>query len=221
MSKFNEIKNKFFSEWGIPALAVSTVVLVVLVISMMVGHIDRQSYAVGIYRDNIELHYEGARAELVESIDLTIREVAPTTCMNGLAILRGCEKYGVDLFFVLAQGQLESQYGTKGMAQKTNSVFNVFAFDGHSYDQINKNGKYKHPDLSVEPYLKLLKEHYLVNGKTELDLMVNYVNEKGDRYATADQYEYYLMGIYNRLINNDTLQAAWKKYNQFKILSGN
>ena len=182
---------------------------------------DEYNYSSQIYHDNIELMYEGARAELVENIDLVIRECAPSTCINGLAILRGCEKYDIDLFFVLAQGQLESHFGTKGMAAKTNSVFNVFAYDGHNYDKINKNGKYSHPDHSIEPYLQLLANDYMSNGKTEQDLMVEFTNVNGNRYASSESYETSLVNIYNTYINNETLMKAYQEYNKYKILSGN
>ena len=45
---------------------------------------------------------------------------------NGAKILIDvCQKYGLSIKFVLAQGQLESHFGTKGLARKTNSIFNV------------------------------------------------------------------------------------------------
>lgn len=215
---------KFQKNWA-PAI-ISTLVIVCVVFSGIfiqerIENKNNANYSLDIYHDNIELAYEGARSELVATIDLVIRGIAPTTCMNGLAILKGCEKYNVDLFFVLAQGQLESHYGTKGLATKTNSVFNVFAYDGKSYAQINKNGKYSHPDLSIEPYLKLISTRYLVNGKTEIDLMSSYVDSDGHRYASNEQYEDSLLNIYNKFISNDTLQNAFKEYNKYKILSGN
>ena len=161
MSKFKQ----YFKENWAPAIIITLAVIVCCFGSIIVGKSEKnwrdRNYFVEIYRDNIELMYEGARADLVENIDFMIQEVAPTSCMNGLSLLRGCEEYDVDIFFVLAQAQLESHYGTRGLAARTNSVFNVFAYDGHDYDRINKNGKYQHPDLSIEPYLKLLKEKYL------------------------------------------------------------
>ena len=219
MSRIKE----FFNDNRFIASVLTTFIFLIALCVILLNTIlsNKGSYALRIYRDKIELKFEGARAELVDNIDSVIHEVAPTTCLNGLAILRECEKYDVDLFFVLAQGQLESHYGTKGLAQRTNSVFNVFAYDGKSYAQINKNGKYEHPDLSIEPYLKLLREHYLVDGKTETDLMVNYVNNEGKRYASNERYEHDLIDIYNKFIENESLQRVFKEYARYKILSGN
>jgi hypothetical protein len=220
MKKMKEFFTKNWAYTVIIALLTICVVFMSSIVKDRIESFENQNYSLDIYRDNIELMYEGARAELVENIDLTIRQVAPTTCMNGLAILRGCEKYGIDVFFVLAQGELESHFATAGMARKTNSAFNVYAFDGASFGQINKNGKYSHPDLSIEPYLKLLCEHYLVDGKTESDLMVNYINDNGMRYASSEGYESNLLHIYNKYMSNTTLQEAFKEYNKYKILSG-
>jgi len=201
----------------------TNIIIVFLIVTLGIGvfQISKKEYSYKIYRENVELLYDGARADLVTSIDSIIRTVAPSTCMNGLAILKACEEYDIDLFFVLAQGQLESHFGTKGMAAKTNSVFNVFAYDGHSYEKISKNGKYKHPDLSLEPYMKLLKSRYLVNGKTEKDLMIKYVDYNGKRYASNKNYEDSLIGIYNRYITCESLLVNYNTYLKYKILSGN
>ena len=75
-------------------------------------------------------------------------------------------KYNIDIKFVLAQGEVESHFGTKGMASKTNSVWNVGAFDG--YDLKHIRTKYNNPNQSIEPYLILLNKKYLIN-KIELD----------------------------------------------------
>lgn len=196
------------------------VVLVVTAIGFSVTFNKSNKYVFKIQRENMELMYEGARADLVQCIDSTIRVYAPVTCMNGIEILRQCEEYGIDIFFVLSQAHLESHFGTKGMAAKTNSVFNVYAYDGHDFNKINKNGKYTHPDLSITPYLKLLKNRYLVDGKTEMDLMNNYVDVNGNRYASSPEYEVNLTNMYHRYITNETLVKRFQLYTKYKILTG-
>ena len=203
--------------WLIPVL----LTLIMLGVGIGLGFAVRNSneYAFKIQRENMELMYEGARAELVESIDSTIRIYAPTTCMNGLEILRQCEKYGVDVFFVLTQAHKESHFATKGMAAKTNSAFNVYAYDGYSFSKINKDGKFSHPDLSIEPYLKLLTSRYLID-KTEMDLLQNYVDVNGSRYATSTEYENDLAEIYQMYITNKKLMKTYQLYTKYKILAG-
>ena len=214
------MSNNLF-KWIIGIIA-SIVIIVGIDLVILISHTpnNKDNYSFLINRDNIELIYDGARADLVQCIDSTIRVYAPTTCMNGLEILRQCEKYDVDIFFVLAQGHLESHFGTRGMALRTNSVFNVLAYDDKSYDAICSNGKYKHPDLSLVPYLKLLKSRYLIDGKTETDLMVNYVDVDGHRYASSKEYEVNLTNMYHKYISNEQLISCYKQYTKYKILAG-
>lgn len=133
-------------------------------------------------------------------VDNYIKSIAPTSKLSGKDIVEKCLEYNIDIAFVLAQGQIESHYGTTGTARKTNSVFNVGAYDGHSANKQNKNGfGFNNPNDSIEPYLILLANEYLVNGKTEYDLMNNYINYLGMRYASNNNYERMLKSIYNKI----------------------
>lgn len=142
-----------------------------------------------IYTEMNQLTYDSIKSVLVEKVNSYIQQSAPTSALDGLVVVNNCIKYDIDICFVLAQGEIESHFGTKGLARKTNSVFNVYAFDGKELHEINKNGKYKHPDDSVEPYIELLKREYLVENKTEYDMLKKYVNYCGNRYASAPDYE--------------------------------
>ena len=198
-------------------------IILIFVICMGIDYLvhSTKHYCLGVYRDNMELKYQGARSEFVDAVDSVMRVVAPNTCLNAIHVLKNCEEYNIDIFFVLAQGMKESHFGTRGMAAKTNSVFNVWAYDGKSYKQINKKGKYGHPDMSVEPYMKLLKTRYLVNGKTESDLMIEYVDKNGHRYASAEDYEDSLVVAYKRFADDKVLKDKYHKYLKFKTISGN
>ena len=142
-----------------------------------------------IYVDMNQLTYDSLKAVLVEQVDSYIQQSAPTSALDGLVVVNNCIDYDIDICFVLAQGEIESHFGTKGLARKTNSVFNLYAYENKKLHEINKNGKYKHPDDSVEPYIKLLKREYLVENKTEYDMLKKYVNYRGNRYASAPDYE--------------------------------
>ena len=111
-----------------------------------------------VYEEQLNLKYQGAKCSLVDEVQRYIDSVAPTSCLRAIVVVDNCIKYDIDVCFVLAQGQKESHFGTQGLARKTNSVWNVFAFDGQSLEQIHKKGKYDTPDDSVEPYMELLKK---------------------------------------------------------------
>lgn len=138
--------------------------------------------------------------KLVTEVDSYIQSISSSSQLEGKTVVDMCLKHDIDIIFVLAQGQIESQYGTTGTARRTNSVFNVGAYDGTSYKtQIKRGFGFKHPNESVEPYIMLLKNSYLVNGVNTDKLLKNFVNKSGLRYATSLGYENALRNVYNRI----------------------
>ena len=144
----------------------------------------------------IEVYYptivkERIRDSLVEEVHKYIISIAPTSKLDPSLLVDLCQKYEIDITFVLAQGLLESHFGTKGKAAMTNSVFNVGTFD---------NGeilyRYNTPNESVEPFLQLICNDYL-NGKELLHLVKDrgYTNFKGRRYASSPIYEQSLRSL--------------------------
>jgi hypothetical protein len=146
-------------------------------------------------------------------VDNYIKSVAPKSQIDPFLMIDLCWKYNVDLAFVMAQGQLESHYATAGTAKKTNSIFNVGAYDGHSAARQNRNGfGFDDPNDSIEPFLILLTTDYLVNGKTTNDLMKRYTNYLGMRYASNTKYEGALRSIYRRISTNPSFSIAYTNY---------
>ena len=157
--------------------------------------------------------YEIARNQLAIEVDNYITSVAPKANIDPYLMIDLCSEYGVDIRFVLAQGQVESHFATKGTAVKTLSVFNVGAYDGHSASRQCRNGfGFSDPNESIEPYLQLITTEYMVNGKTESDLMKNYVNGLGMRYASNPRYESMLRSVYKRISNRPAFSVAYDNY---------
>lgn len=102
-----------------------------------------------------------------------------------------------DLPMMMAQAHQESCFGMTPRARRTNSVFSV-----GSYDDGTDLYTYKTQDDSIQPYIDLLKKSYMVNGKTELDLLKPraFVNFRGNRYAGDPNYEAHVRNIRNRII---------------------
>ena len=173
------------------------------------------NYPFEVMKHEAELSYNEYKSELVKVVKNYIDSVAPTSNLNGYAIVENCEKYDLDVKFVLAQGQIESHFGTTGMSVKTNSVFNVGAYDKLSVENVNGKFKYKHPDYSIEPYMKLLYRDYITGSKTELDLMAKYVNKSGKRYASNANYERDILNLYqkiDKMTNISELQGEMRRY---------
>ena len=118
-------------------------------------------------------------------------------------IVNACDEYGVDIAFLLATATQESFLGTTNRARRTNSVWSVGCYD---------NGKnvctYTSQNQSIVPYLKLLKNRYLV-GKSVDDLLKsgNFTDVDGHRYASDKNYENNIKSIRNRIIKEYPILA--------------
>lgn len=162
---------------------------------------------------NIIEYTDSVKTQLINEVDTYINTIAPSSKLDGEIVVDMCCEYNVDIAFVLAQGQIESHFGTRGTASKTNSVFNVGAYDGYSASKQRANGfGFSHPNESVEPYLILLTSNYLVNGKTINDLMYVYVNHLGMRYASDTRYEYMLRSVYNKINSKTNINSLYNEY---------
>ena len=178
------------------------------------------NYPFEVMKHEAELSYNKYKNDLVAEVKAYIDSVAPTSSLNGYAVVDYCEKYDLDIKFVLAQGQLESHFGTTGMAIKTNSVFNVGAYDKLTIEEINGKFKYKHPDYSIEPYMKLLYRDYIYGSKTELDLMAKYVNKAGKRYSSNMNYEKDLINLYAKIGKETNISNLQGEVRRYKIILG-
>lgn len=182
---------------------------------------DPTSYVRDVHVHRLESKFDASREALAVEVDKYINTVAPTAVLDALNIIDLCSEYNVDIRLVLVQGHVESHFGTKGTAVRTNSVFNVGAYDGDSANKQIKNGfGYKHPDYSIEPYLKLLTTSYLVNGKTELDLINKFVNSEGKRYASATNYEEMLKIRWEKIDSIADITSKYEDYKMYKLMLG-
>jgi len=145
-----------------------------------------------------ELYVDGVKQQmeirLINEVDTYIKKMAPNSRLSSENIVEKCIEYDTDVIFVLSQALLESHFGTKGKAVATNSVWNVGTYD---------NGqilyRYGHPDESLEPYLKLVNEKYLITVTSKGDTLYKelkhlvrdrgYTNYDGRRFASAKGYE--------------------------------
>jgi hypothetical protein len=142
---------------------------------------------------NTEAYYplvvrERLHQDLVEEVKTYIKFVAPTSKLDAETLVTLCQKYDMDISFVLGQGVLESRLGTAGRALTTHSIFGVGALDDGT---VRAGCTYKNVNESIEPYLILLKKQYLGETKTIKDLIRDngFKTLSGSRYATLPTYE--------------------------------
>lgn len=204
-------------------LAIALASLIYAIVFVITDYKEKkriESYPFELLRHEADLSYNENKSLLVKEVQSYIDSVAPSSSMSGYAIVDNCEKYDLDIKFVLAQGQIESTFGTKGMAAKTNSVFNVGAYDSKTYEEINGKFRYKHPDFSIEPYMQLLYRDYISGTKTELDLMANYVSKSGKRYASNPNYEKEILKTYEAISKNTRISHLQGEMRRFRIILG-
>lgn len=166
------------------------------------------------YIRELQISYQGVKSDLVDLTQHYIDSVAPNSGLRALVLVENCEKYGIPLSFALAQGEIESHFGTKGLAYRTNSVWNVGAYDSHSIVDISH--KYNNPNDSIIPYLDLLITNYLPN-KTIEDLLESFVDINGNRYASDKHYEAKLSDKYKYIIDNYRIDELQERLNYYKV----
>ena len=166
------------------------------------------------YIRELHVQYNGVKAELVDVTQHYIDSVAPNSGLRALILVENCEKYGIPITFTLAQGEIESHFGTAGLAYRTNSVWNVGAYDNYGLDEISH--RYDNPNDSVVPYLSLLIQKYLPS-KTVEDLLENFVDINGNRYASDPHYETKLKSKVEYIKEHYSIDELQNRLNYYKI----
>lgn len=161
----------------------------------------------------MQVGYNGAFAELVNTTQQYIDSVAPVSGLRALPLVKECTARKISVTFALAQGEIESCFGTKGLAKRTNSVWNVGAFDSLS---VNKMLRYNHPNESITDYLELLDTQYLHNKSVD-DLLEKFVNGKGQRYASDQYYEHKLKDKYTEILTNTKIQKLQDQVDWYSL----
>lgn len=166
------------------------------------------------YIRELQISYQGVKSDLVDLTQHYIDSVAPNSGLRALVLVENCEKYGIPITFTLAQGEIESHFGTRGLAFRTNSVWNVGAYDGHNFNNISH--RYSNPNESIVPYLELIINNYLPN-KTVEDLLESFVDINGNRYASDKHYETKLSDKYKYITDNYRIDELQERLNYYKI----
>jgi len=132
-------------------------------------------------------------------IDNYLKEKHPNAPVSGENFAKAAQesffKTGkiIPVELVIAQAELESNFGTSGGRPTiTKNIYNVGNTDDGS------NNIQKDWQSGINKYYDLLSTKYLVNKKPD-DLLHNFVNTSGNRYASDKNYERKLKYLINNL----------------------
>lgn len=110
----------------------------------------------------------------------------------------------IDICFMMAQTQIETNFGTIGAGKETlrRSLFGV------------SSKRYSNYEAAVNDYCRLLNKSYLGNGRTEQSLMKRYVTHGGARYASNPKYEAILSKVYKDIVKNTNIQSLQTEWSE-------
>ena len=199
--------------------SICLVIVAIFAILAFTWSVPKQEEQIGYdtateYIRELQTSYQGVKSDLVDLTQHYIDSVAPNSGLRALILVENCEKYGIPITFTLAQGEIESHFGTKGLAYRTNSVWNVGAYDGHSLSDISHT--YANPNDSVIPYLDLLTNNYLP-GKTVEDLFDSFTDINGNRYASDKYYETKLRDKVKYITDKYQIDELQERLNYYKV----
>lgn len=124
-------------------------------------------------------------------------------------------KYGVPIEFILAQGRLESNFGTKGRGARTKNIYNVGNYtSGDTMRKDSAEQKAVSREMTdwvggLEAYARLLQQDYMPEDGNWNRLLENeFVNKDGNRYATDDKYEGKLKDIISGIYKLNTEKSV-------------
>lgn len=157
-----------------------------------------------IYSEELEIiRKKEIRQELIieveEFIEASHNKDLSSETRNEIAvhIVEQALEKNVDICFVVAQGKLETNLGEYGIGKTRKSIFGIYKY----FDSYEDGIKF---------YINTLTKNYLTNGRTEHDLMQNYVHKGGYRYAENEKYEIELRGVYSYVRNNTSIYKLQK-----------
>ena len=147
--------------------------------------------------DSINKEYDSTYAAVLKVTANYINKQAPKA-HNDLPkyLLDAALEYDIDLCFMMAQTQLETNFGTLGAGREKSrrSLFGVYT------------KKYTSYEYARDDWCNLLNKSYLGKGRTEEHLMNSYTSHSGKRYAENPSYEISLKSTYKSIVKSTGLK---------------
>lgn len=167
--------------------------------------VDKPDTVYLAYEDSIELIKDSIQEKLILEVQEYLSDQSPRAHeFIPKYIVDAGLKHDIDICFMMAQTQIETNFGTEGAGRESSrrSLFGVSI------------RKYKDYESAISDYCSLLKRSYLVKGRTEQHLMNRYVTKGGSRYATNPSYEVELKRVYRSIVAQTRISELQTQYNE-------
>jgi len=146
---------------------------------------------------------DSIKNELIDEVETYVFGNFPKTHKDiPASIVENALENEIDIMFMMAQTQLETQFGTLG-AGRESSRRSLFGVAIRKYPDYNS---------AIEDYIAILKKYYLTRGRTEQHLMSKYTTTSGGRYASNPSYEVELRKTYNDITRKTKIKVLQDKY---------
>lgn len=152
-----------------------------------------------------------AKTSSMELVDI-VQEYINYSCgidnyVSAVEFLRCSYKYDIDLYLMLTQARLESHFGTRGRALRTNSIFGVGAWDSGV-----EKCTFDNPNESIEAYSIHIKENYLYDDLSVHELIrKGFKSKNGFKYASDVNYPNKVKREMNRVKKITSIQETKEK----------
>jgi hypothetical protein len=111
-----------------------------------------------------------------------------------------------DICFMMAQTQLETNFGLLGIGKSRKSMFGI-------------SKTYESYEICINDYVQTVQTKYLGSKKTHHHLMKNYVTLRGARYAENENYESELKHVYNHIYKHTAIAGLQKQIREIDVSS--
>lgn len=212
MKKFLHFVSKFIKLGGKHFVIPTVACCLAIVVSFHYGLvlINNQCDHEIVEIDSCAINRQFVAQQLESEVSKYIEEYAPTSSMTSEAIVSKCLVKDYPISLLLAQAHIESHFGTKGRATKTNSVFGIGA-----YDDGTSKSFYESPDAAIDSYLDLMINYYLKDNPP-LEVLKRGLTRGQYRYASDPDYEWKLIRKMNQINSEYHIEKLQEIYNLLK-----